>query len=203
MCIFYASLLALIYRRHFLSSVLFSLAVGVKMNVLLFLPAYALVCTLQSGLFDCLRLVTNTLFIQVILARPFMRTDSKAYFSRAFNLGRQFLFKWTVNWRFVREDIFLSKSFAWSLLGVHAVLLLSFALFKWLPRDGVTSLDVIKHTLKYPSIRPIARLLNAKGNFNAPRKSLLTGQTEIAQIVFTCNLIGIICARSLHYQFYS
>lgn len=165
MCIFYASLLALIYRRHLLSAVLFSLAVGVKMNVLLFLPAYALIYTLQSGLFGCLRLGINMLTIQVLLARPFLRTDSKAYVSRAFNLGRQFLFKWTVNWRFIREDIFLSKSFAWSLLGVHAVLLLSFALFKWLPRDGVTALEVIKHTLKYPSRRPIARLLNAKGNF--------------------------------------
>lgn len=47
------------------------------------------------------------------------------------------MYKWTVNWRFVGEDMFLSKGFAGALLIAHAVLLLLF-IFKWCkPYGGV------------------------------------------------------------------
>lgn len=51
--------------------------------------------------------------------------------SRAFEFTRQFLYEWTVNWRFVGEGIFLSKEFSLGLLAVHAVLLVLFLVFKW------------------------------------------------------------------------
>lgn len=165
MCIFYVSLLGLLHRQHLLSAVFFSLAVGVKMNVLLFLPAYAVVYVLQTGLYESIKLGINMVTIQILLARPFLRTDSKAYLSRAFNLSRQFLFKWTVNWRFVSEDVFLSRGFSAALLTIHVTLLASLAWLKWLPRDGVTSVDIVRHTLKNPSRRPLSRLLSAKGSF--------------------------------------
>ena len=163
MCILYVSLLGLLYRRHLLSAVTFSLAVGVKMNVLLFLPAYVVVYLLQCGLFESVKLGINMATIQVLLARPFIRTDGRAYLSRAFNLSRQFLYKWTVNWRFVNENVFLSKEFSIALLVLHASLLASFAWFKWLPRNGVSSLNVVRHTLKHPSRRPLSQPLSAKG----------------------------------------
>ena len=49
----------------------------------------------------------------------------------AFNLGRQFLFKWTVNWRFLPEWLFLSRYFHISLLACHLTVLLLFYLCKW------------------------------------------------------------------------
>lgn len=49
----------------------------------------------------------------------------------AFNLGRQFLFKWTVNWRFLPEWLFLSRYFHITLLACHLTVLLLFYLCKW------------------------------------------------------------------------
>lgn len=163
--IFYVSLLDLMKRRHFRSAVLFSLAVGVKMNVLLFLPAYAVVYVLQGGLYESVKLGVSMISIQILIARPFLRTDGIAYLSRAFNLSRQFLFKWTVNWRFIGEDVFLSREFSNALLAIHITLLALFAWFKWLPRDGAGSFDIVRHTFKHPSRRPLSSPLSAKGSF--------------------------------------
>lgn len=33
--------------------------------------------------------------------------------------------------------------------------------------------------------------------------SLVNLLTDVVKLCFTCNLIGILCARTLHYQFYS
>ena len=38
---------------------------------------------------------------QVALGAPFLIDNPVGYMMGAFNLGRQFLFKWTVNWRFL------------------------------------------------------------------------------------------------------
>jgi hypothetical protein len=51
---------------------------------------------------------------------------------KAFDFGRAFLWKWTVNWRFIDEEIFLSREFAWSLLAGHALTLALFILTRWL-----------------------------------------------------------------------
>ncbi len=53
------------------------------------------------------------------------------YVSQAFDLGRQFLFEWTVNWRFLPEDVFLSRYFHLALLLAHITTLVLFALKKW------------------------------------------------------------------------
>ena len=56
----------------------------------------------------------------------------KNYLFKAFNLGRTFLWKWTVNWRFVGEEIFLSKEFALRLLLGHALTLVLFGITRWI-----------------------------------------------------------------------
>lgn len=38
---------------------------------------------------------------------------------RAFNFGRQFMYKWTVNWRLIPEDMFLDRRFHIMLLVLH------------------------------------------------------------------------------------
>ena len=53
------------------------------------------------------------------------------YIVRSFDLGRQFFHKWTVNWRFLPEHIFLDRRFHLALLALHILVLLAFASKKW------------------------------------------------------------------------
>jgi alpha-1,3-mannosyltransferase len=61
------------------------------------------------------------------LATPFLLTNPMGYMMGAFNLGRIFLYKWTVNWRFISEELFVNRSFHLSLLATHIVLLIYFS----------------------------------------------------------------------------
>jgi len=49
-----------------------------------------------------------------------------SYIIGAFDLSRVFLYEWTVNWRFLPEEIFVDRTFHLALLGVHISLLLLF-----------------------------------------------------------------------------
>ena len=73
---------------------------------------------------------------QILFAFPFLKEDAWAYARSAFDLGRVFLYKWTVNWRFIQEDVFLSSRFAIALLVGHVTVLILFGLFKWCELDG-------------------------------------------------------------------
>lgn len=55
----------------------------------------------------------------------------RSYIAGAFEFTRQFFYKWTVNWRFVSEETFLSKEFSLGLLAVHLSLLAIFLVTKW------------------------------------------------------------------------
>jgi len=74
-------------------------------------------------------------FVQAILGAPFLWANPIGYISGAFNLGRVFLFEWTVNWRFLPEELFTHWSFHIFLLALHLGLLGVFAFpwfrFKW------------------------------------------------------------------------
>lgn len=99
------------------------------------------------------------------------------------------MFKWSVNWQFWGEEVAVGSELAKALLAVHLTLLLIFLLFKWTNFSrGVNSwLKEIRLT----------ELLN----LNLPNRTL--DPYYVILSMFTCNLIGILCARSLHYQFYS
>ena len=61
--------------------------------------------------------------VQLVLAVPFLLENPVGYIARSFNLGRQFFFVWTVNWRLISEDLFLNRTFHAALLAVHILLL--------------------------------------------------------------------------------
>jgi hypothetical protein len=66
--------------------------------------------------------ITANLTSQLLLPAPYFlgsRESAKRYFASAFDLGREFMFKWSVNWRWVGEERFLSPEFKWGLLGSH------------------------------------------------------------------------------------
>ncbi len=51
---------------------------------------------------------------------------------RSFDLGRQFFYIWTVNWRLIPEDIFLNRYFQLTLLLFHILVLLYVSRYQWL-----------------------------------------------------------------------
>lgn len=86
---------------------------------------------------------------QVLLAAPFLKTDPWAYAHGAFDLGRVFLYKWTVNWRFLAEETFLDKRLALGLLIGHLSVLAVFGWFRWCNPDG-GAFNVLSRGLKRP-----------------------------------------------------
>ncbi|KAI9510227.1 mannosyltransferase [Russula earlei] len=170
-----------------LATLLFSLALSVKMSVLLYLPAFLVVLVKLRGLATTTRLCLTIFSVQGLLAYPFLLDHPLQYVRNAFDLGRVFLYKWTVNWRFLDEDRFLDPKFAKALLVGHASVLVAFGLFRWCQRAGGV-MAVLNKAIQHP---------------NRPGSSVLVTTDEIITIAMTSNLIGILFARSLHYQFYS
>ncbi|XP_042283995.1 dol-P-Man:Man(5)GlcNAc(2)-PP-Dol alpha-1,3-mannosyltransferase isoform X1 [Thunnus maccoyii] len=162
---------------------LYSLAVSVKMNVLLFAPGLLFLLLSEFGLIRTIPKLSLCAGIQLLLGLPFLLENPIGYVSRAFDLGRQFMFKWTVNWRFLPEWLFLNRYFHLLLLSAHLLTLLLFALRRW-KRPGENILEILKE----PSKRKIPAQKNTVD--------------QIVLILFTSNFIGMCFSRSLHYQFY-
>jgi ALG3 protein len=127
-----------------------SVALSVKMSVLLYLPAFLVVLVKQRGLATTIRLCLTILSVQAMLAYPFLLEHPLPYFKNAFDLGRIFLYKWTVNWRFLSEDSFLDSKFARALLVGHASVLIAFGLFRWCRTAG-GPITVLNRAVRHPS----------------------------------------------------
>ncbi|WFC96504.1 dolichyl-P-Man:Man5GlcNAc2-PP-dolichol alpha-1,3-mannosyltransferase [Malassezia brasiliensis] len=132
-CMFwvYGSIYLLCARRWRLACVVYSLGLSVKMSALLFLPGLCVVLFRALGAAQTLVSLAIIVGVQVVLGAPFLLADWRAYVSSAFDFSRVFLYKWTVNWRFLDEATFLKARTARVLLGVHAALLAAFGLFRW------------------------------------------------------------------------
>uniref|UniRef100_A0A1B6EEB1 dolichyl-P-Man:Man5GlcNAc2-PP-dolichol alpha-1,3-mannosyltransferase n=1 Tax=Clastoptera arizonana TaxID=38151 RepID=A0A1B6EEB1_9HEMI len=170
-------------------SIFFSLAVSVKMNILLYAPALLLsywTCLGAKGTFKQLIICA---LLQVILGLPFLLTNPFGYIKGSFDLGRVFLHQWTVNWRFLSENIFTHLYFHVLLLVIHLSLLLLF-LPSW--NTYLKSYAVLEKVCK--QIKP---QLKKREMVNTDSQSQL-----FLLPLFTSNFIGILCSRSLHYQFY-
>jgi len=181
------SILALGGGLSDLSVLLLSVAISVKMSVLLYLPAYLVVLVQQRGLYTTIRLCLTIISVQGLLAYPFLLKHPLPYVQYAFNFGRVFLYKWTVNWRFLSEERFLDPKFAKALLVGHVSVLVAFGLFRWCRFSGGV-LAVLNRAIQHPS---------------RPGSPVPISADGIITIAFTSNLIGILSSRSLHYQFYS
>lgn len=103
-------------RQWKLGSVLYSLAVSVKMNMLLFAPGVLAVYLLNVGYIGAIENILICGIVQVVLGFPFLSTFPIEYISKAFELSRVFYYKWTVNFKFLPEDLFLDKRLSLLLL---------------------------------------------------------------------------------------
>lgn len=189
MVLLFASINAFLDNHWYLGSVLYSLAVSVKMNILLFAPALLVAYACALGTLKTLLHLCLCAVVQLILGLPFLLDSPLAYVKGAFNLGRIFEFRWTVNWRFLPEEIFIHSYFHISLLALHVVTLL-YCAPTW-----------ITYMKSYVKLKRVETDLKPQ-----LRKKEKVDMCIISQLfvypLFVANFIGIIFSRSLHYQFY-
>lgn len=242
----YASLNLFLDRRWSLGSAFFSLAVGVKMNILLYAPALFLFYLANLGVVKTFVQLLICGVIQVLLGAPFLLTHPVEYLRGSFDLGRIFEHKWTVNYRFLTREFFENRSFHLSLLGLHLLLLLVFAKPTWTFFQSYVRLRRVEDQLQ-PQIAQKNREVKTQKKskkvekepeqekFSNEQKSFLKAFekslqkaagpkatptppnrseperygihfdrcTQLALLpFFLSNLVGVACARSLHYQFY-
>lgn len=131
MILLFASLNAFLDDQWCLGSILYSLAVSVKMNILLFAPALLTAYICNLGMFKTIIHLFICALIQLILGFPFLLSSPLSYIKGAFNFGRIFEFKWTVNWRFLSEDVFIHPYFHILLLVLH-ILTIIYCLPTWI-----------------------------------------------------------------------
>ncbi|KAF1919529.1 Lethal(2)neighbour of Tid protein [Ampelomyces quisqualis] len=173
-----------------LGSFLFATGLNVKMSLLLPLPAMGVLMTQKLGSRESMTQFMIIFQVSVLFGYPF-RKQAFSYFGKAFELSRAFLYKWTVNWRFVPEETFLSKPFALGLLGIHAALLIVFGVTRWIKPSKRSPRQFMKIVM--PQAEPRDQDVMAKRvtpNF-------------VMTTILTAMMIGMLCARSLHYQFYA
>jgi len=171
-----------------------TIALGVKMTMLLPLPALGTILVQGAGSGPAISWGIVSSVITLGSAAPFMgQEETPIYLRQAFDLGRQFMYKWTVNWRFISEETFLSKSFAYALLATHTMVLLVFLQYKWVKPSSTGLLHFVK---KY--------LINAD-NKRADQVDIARRLTPqfVMDALLGSVVIGLLCARSLHYQFYA
>ena len=131
MFVAYIAVFALLLRKVPLSIFLFSVAVSIKMNVLLFAPGVLAVVIKISDWKETFKGVVAGVAYQVMVALPFLMHFPASYMMRAFEFSRVFMYKWSVNWKFIPEEWFVSKQLALLLLAIHLRLLWSFVQYRW------------------------------------------------------------------------
>lgn len=235
-----------------LGSIFFSVAVSIKMNILLFAPALLLFYITNLGYKETLKQLTICAIVQLILGSPFLVSYPVEYIKGSFDLGRIFEHKWTVNYRFLPQPIFEDKKFHLALLVFHLILLGLFAspAYKYfknyyrlrqLQKQLQPQIDAENRQNKTRHAKPkqksakvdekltkdqqdfiksfekgLQKSMTGKKNQNEPMTQVpeepvdiqkysvhFDQATQLALLpLFLSNFIGIVCARSLHYQFY-
>lgn len=168
--------------KNFLGVIAYSVALSIKMNVLLYLPAVYFILSLSQGIFIGTFYMVLIAVLQGVYAYPFLSTYPASYIAVAYNFGRQFNVIGSMTFFFVPKIIFNSGIFSKTLLALHVVLLVYFLMTKW------SSIKNIWKDIHLSPIRICPEFRQLDPYF-------------VTQVFFLCNFIGIVCARSLHIQF--
>lgn len=134
------------------------------MSILLYFPGLLVLLFKRHGLLHSLRHVVAIMLLQVLLALPFLRAHPWSYFSSAFEFSRVFFYKWTVNWRFLSENVFLSRPWALTLFAGHLFTLIAFASIKWCRSDGGV-VEILCRGLRKPMVGASVKGVAADGVF--------------------------------------
>ncbi|XP_074040394.1 ALG3, alpha-1,3- mannosyltransferase [Leptinotarsa decemlineata] len=231
--LFYVSLNLFLSNKWLLGSVFYSLAVSVKMNILLYSPSLLMAYLTNLSYSDTFYNLLVCALIQLILGTPFLYGNIFSYIKGSFDFGRIFEHKWTVNFRFIPQNIFEDRFFHLLLLVLHISLLIIFTphfkryLSSYAKLNVVTAhlKSQIKIEKKKQKLESEKMTKNQKQFLDSFEKQLKSGSgseaenvydenskiennmSKISQLFvlpfFISNFIGVACARSLHYQFYS
>jgi alpha-1,3-mannosyltransferase len=241
-----------------LATLCYSAALSVKMNVLLYLPALGLLYLQSYGFWSTAAHCALIAVTQAALALPFLLHFPREYLMRSFDFGRQFLFKWTVNWKFLPEDVFLSKQLATGTLSVlvplhryndsasaagaegeaHYPCELCACGVTCRSAGGSSAVSACRsqQNVRQPQLDTTSAALPSRALFRSPAPpahvALLTSVRVLFRVpggilgvltrsfrrsgaarplpspraalslLFVCNFLGILFARSLHFQFY-
>jgi len=186
-----------VMRKWRWGTLMFSVAVSVKMNVLLGAPGLLCVLLRSVPRMEVLRCLCIAAGWQLFVALPFLILHPCAYVKRSFDVGRVFTHRWSVNYQFVPENIF-----------VHPLLggvLLFLTLVTW----GVAWRRVWCYRCFAPRSDgqpPGSSAVKQSPQGHRGEQSKGLEASAIASIALTMmesNLIGVAFARTLHYQFYT
>ncbi|KAL3464208.1 glycosyltransferase [Aspergillus heterothallicus] len=183
--VMWISLWFFINRKYSAGVIVWSLGLGIKMTLILLAPGVAVLLALSLSIWPCAKLAILAAGVQVMLGMPFLTTNPGGYFNSAFEFQRQFMYKWTVNWRFIPEDIFLSSDWWRTLIVVHALILVVFGVTSFLRPVGMNL---------FPFIRRFC---------TGQHRGIPLDQNFIMTVLLTSLATGLLCARSLHYQFFA
>ncbi|GAA5939017.1 hypothetical protein JCM3775_002650 [Rhodotorula graminis] len=174
--------------RWMLGTVLLSCALSIKMSALLFLPALFYLAFVHLSPLAALQHLVLLVLPLVLFSSPFLTTREHAltYGAQAFDFARAFDWRYTLNWRFLGEDAFDNPRWGTVLLGAHAAGLVLWA-EKWAAEDGGVAV-LLRRAARFPGRKPSPAGLSS---------------SRIATVFFLSNLTGVLCARSLHPQFYA
>ena len=190
-------------RNWVLGCFFYSFAVSIKMNVLLFAPGmlYVMLRTLPVvKVVGCLCVCATW---QVLAGLPFLLHDYEAYLSKAFELGRVFTQRWSVNYQFIDNELFVSPQFGTALLAATVATWVLVWRTRWSRRAFLTSAEA--KTLR-PVLRDVlhdAPVATIGGSETVAEAEERAAFTATVLTFFESNLIGVVFARSLHYQFYT
>ncbi|XXQ35147.1 Dol-P-Man:Man(5)GlcNAc(2)-PP-Dol alpha-1,3-mannosyltransferase [Plasmodiophora brassicae] len=180
MLLFHVSVFLIVCRRRWaLACLFFSLAVSVKMNILLFAPALLIILLYHFPGGRTAPYLALCAAVQLLIGLPFLLEFPVSYVRKAFEFDRQFFFKWSVNFQFFAEGTFLSKGLAVTLLLGHVSTLALFTRQHWVRQAG--------------GVMPLIR----------NRKPMPLTPAQIVDILFIANFIGIVFSRTIHFQFYT
>ncbi|CAA0828196.1 Dol-P-Man\\x3aMan(5)GlcNAc(2)-PP-Dol alpha-1-3-mannosyltransferase [Striga hermonthica] len=193
----HAAVISFLYQKWHLGLVIFSGAVSVKMNVLLYAPPLLLLLIKAMNPFGVLSAGVGAALMQIFVGLPFLLSQPIEYIARAFNLGRVFIHFWSVNFKFVPEPVFVSRGFALFLLAAHLIMLALFAHLRWCRHEGGL------FSLLHSKLSQLKLKMSHRSAFFLKVSSRVLTTEHIVTTMFVGNFIGIVCARSLHYQFYS
>ncbi|XP_018441502.2 dol-P-Man:Man(5)GlcNAc(2)-PP-Dol alpha-1,3-mannosyltransferase [Raphanus sativus] len=195
MTLLHSSIAFFLSRQCHLGMLLFSGAVSIKMNVLLYAPPLLLLLLKSMNIIGVVSALATAALLQILVGLPFLITYPISYLSNAFDLGRVFIHFWSVNFKFVPERVFVSKEFAVCLLIAHLCLLAAFANYKWCKHEG--------GIIGFMRSRRFFLTLPSSLSFSDLSTSGILAKEHIVTTMFVGNFVGVVCARSLHYQFYS
>jgi alpha-1,3-mannosyltransferase len=162
------------------------------MNALLFLPPFLVLLVGHERVSTACAALGAFVGVQVVVGWPFLSTYPREYLGRAFELGRKFTYAWTVNWKFVSMETFASDAFSSGLLFAHVAVLFAFAHARWHRKGGGF----------FPAFF-VDFFERARTDAPAAKRLKALTPADVFSAMAEGNFIGIVFARSLHYQFYA